>query len=357
MNAYDLLDAVNGVDTDMIQEAETAGPKSGARRKAWRKIAVAAACLTLAAVGGILRASAGRKETSVQERLLSALSSLKQSEGSSTYVKVRQIPLGNRIATYGGLSGPYHDDAFPAVQNQYTEKMQAFVGPVIYKQESVKWHAVTGLDGFKYLIREDEDGMLSLWEFMYFITVAEAETEGKPEEFRREWEQKMQAAYPGAVFSYYTYEEMFQTVYGVKSWEDIAGITAAPSQANNSDLGREIQKQVGTKVFDDPETIRAFYDCVTDAVCRGDSSWATYFRSTDPVRFTYSFSTDATDKLASGESIWGERWLTITLKNGTTIDCLKYNSLAGVFYENGAVFSELLSDEQVAVLNGIFGIR
>ena len=387
MNAYDLLDAVNGVDTDMIQKAETAGPKSGARRKTWRKIAVAAVCVTLAAVGGILWAGADRmhgKEPNsgitepsaenagpVQEQLLEILSSVTQSADVSQGLTMVDIPLGDRVAAYQGLTAPYASETFPAVKNQYTERLQAFAGPVVCEQESVKWravsepesvkwHAVSGLDGYKYLILEQADGTLSLWEFVCFVTAAEAEiddSEERKEEHRREWERIMEAAYPGAKFSSYTYGELFRTVYGVKSWEDIASITAAPSQANNTELGLAIQKQVGTKVFDDPETIRAFYDCVTQTVCTGRSSWVTYYRTVDPTRFSYSFSTDAADKLTSGESTWGDRWLTITLKNGTTIDRLKYKSLAGVLFEFNAIFSEPLSEEQVAVLNGIFGIR
>jgi len=68
-------------------------------------------------------------------------------------------------------------------------------------------------------------------------------------------------------------------------------------------------------------------------------------------------STDEDDKLMSGEETWADRYLTIMLRSGTTIDSWKYTALSGRFYEFGGIFTEPLAENEVYELNSIFGIE
>ena len=43
-----------------------------------------------------------------------------------------------------------------------------------------------------------------------------------------------------------------------------------------------------------------------------------------------------------GSPVWATRYLTITLRSGTTIDSWKYTALSGRFYEFGGIHTEPL---------------
>jgi hypothetical protein len=96
----------------------------------------------------------------------------------------------------------------------------------------------------------------------------------------------------------------------VESAEDI---TSTLSQANNTYLGQQIQKEVGINTDSNREGIVSFYNIVIDVVCFGAGRKSV----ADENRFPYSFSTDSEDKLTRGESAYATRGLTVTLGGGT----------------------------------------
>jgi hypothetical protein len=205
-------------------------------------------------------------------------------------------------------------------------KLEQYVGNEYLKTGSIIWYFPEGTNNLKYLIRKDADDSLTLWLFTSFET-EEDET--------------------------YTYGDVLSIIYGVESAEDIFSITSAPSKANNTDLGKKIQKEVGTHTDSGREDIAAFYNIVKDVVCFGADSESV----ADQNRFTYSFSTNSEDKLTSGESTYATRSLTVTLENGTTIDSWQYDALSGSFFEYGGIFTQPLPDDNVSALNQIFGIK
>ena len=83
------------------------------------------------------------------------------------------------------------------------------------------------------------------------------------------------------------------------------------------------------------------------------------------VRFTYSFSSEETEDpyfkgdylMFNAPALHGGRWLTVTLKSGTTIDDWKYQALSGVLWQYGGIVSDPLPEEDVMTLNGLFGIE
>lgn len=130
-------------------------------------------------------------------------------------------------------------------------------------------------------------------------------------------------------------------------------ISRCPSNSNDTDIGKVIQKKVGTKDYTAQIDIETFYNIIVDVVCYGTDRES----KGDSTHFMYSFSTDEQDKLTSGESTYGTRFIKITLTDGTTIDNWKYDTLTSCFFEYSGIFTEPLSDEDVIELNGIFDIK
>ncbi len=207
-----------------------------------------------------------------------------------------------------------------------SSKLEKYMGEEYQQDKDGTWYYPAGAENLKYLLRQNGEGILSLWVFSDFIVEEGAS---------------------------YTYGDVLDTIYGVDSAEDFISITAAPSDSNNTDIGKAIQEQIGISVYTDRKDMEDFYDIIVDVVCYGADSES----KGDHNRFSYSFSTDQQDKLTSGESTYGTRFLKITLADGTTIDSWKYDALAGCFFEYGGIFTEPLSDEDVHRLNDIFDIK
>ncbi len=237
-----------------------------------------------------------------------------------------RVTVGTRIANYEQVYG------------YGTEELADYIGtPYLTAEDEYQWYYPAGKTNLKYLIREDETGELTLWVFRSFVVerMAEIQTEHTN-------------------FSAYTYGEVCREIYGLNDASQIVQITAFPSTANNTDLGIQIQQEIGTTVYEDRDSIETFFAIAEAVVCFGESDWADYNAAEN--QYTYSFSTDAEDKLLSGEEIYGTRYLTITLEDGTTIDSWKYNALRGCFYEFGGIGTQVLPAEEVQQLNAIFGI-
>lgn len=222
-----------------------------------------------------------------------------------------------------------------------------YLGAAYDSADSRSWYCPKGMDTPQYLILE-EAGAYTLWIFRSF-QVRDPDSEAEEE---TEWYEEN---YPNLDFSPYTYGDVYRIIFGVESADEIAALTARPSTANNTAAGKEIQKQVGTHTWRDSETIQTFYDITKDVVCLGDSGWQDYYDTGS--RFTYSFSTNEQDKLTSGESTWGSRYLTVRLKGGGRIDSWKYDALKGMFYEFGGIGTVPLEEDEVYALNAIFDIQ
>ena len=116
---------------------------------------------------------------------------------------------------------------------------------------------------------------------------------------------------------------------------------------------KEFGGVVRTHTYTDREAINMFYNIVKDVICYGADG-------EDPAnetRFSYSFSTENSDKLTSGESTYGTRRISIEFKNGTILDSWKYSALSGSFFEYGGIYTEPLEENDVYALNDIFGIK
>ncbi|MBQ8518586.1 MAG: hypothetical protein IJ455_03130 [Agathobacter sp.] len=205
-------------------------------------------------------------------------------------------------------------------------RLKSLVGEEYTHNDSVKWYRVKGYENIKYLIQEDAYGDFSLWCFESFV-VSEGET--------------------------YTYGDILRIIYNVDSAEDIVSITTSPFKANNSDEGKAMQAEVGTHTYTDREDILAFYNIVKKVICYG----ADAENPADNTRFTYSFSVQDGHKLVAKDGIYGTRCISIEFTDGTVLDSWKYSALSGSFFEYGSIFTEPLDEEDVYILNDIFGIK
>ena len=356
MKGERIYKSLNFVDEAYIEESAPvirAGEKDV--RLKWAAVA-ACICLVVGAAAATVMQSSHSGGT-VQEQLLAAT---KSSGAMNTAARETELPIEGRIAVYEQI----YVGSAAAVDRQdspdSTEKLQPFVGDIYTQYGESSWYRVKGMDEIKYLISEDTEGTLRLWEYRSFLVMdgilatACFVTE-TPEDELAEIENSTREQFPDADLSPYTYGDVYRIIYNVESADDIVSITAAPSKSNNTDFGKQIQKQVGTHIYDDRDSITLFYGITANVACNGATGWGG--SNSERSRYTYSFSTEEDDKLTSGEETWASRYLTITLRSGTTIDSWKYTALSGRFYEFGGIFTEPLAETQVYEINSIFGIE
>lgn len=309
MNRDDLYRSIGEIDDDILERSERA---SRSRTKTiWLKWAAVAACLCLVFACGLFYHA--QNPDDFQTLVTQGSQTLMLQSATNSLLHQACIPIADQTAVY------WQVDANP-------DQLKRFMGAQFHETESAIWYRPEGSDNLKYLIRQGSSGKLTLWVFSSF-EMGDGET--------------------------YTYGDVLRIVFGVDNAEDIVSITTSPFTNNNTDLGKAIQKKIGTHTYDDPEDISAFYDVIQDVVCFGEGS----YNPSDDTRFTYSFSTDEIDKHDSGESTYGTRCLSITFADGTTLDSWKYAALSGSFFEYGALFTEPLEEDDVQILNEIFGIR
>lgn len=338
------------IDEKYVEEAAPAGRSVKKMRLAGWGV-VACVCLVVGAAAAI-RTSEGRK--TVQEQLLAAA---KTGGTMDTAAVETMIPVQGRIAVYEQIYAGSSTDIYDTPESpDSTENLQSFVGGIYIQYGENTWYRIKGMEEIKYLISEDAAGTLRLWKYRSFLVMdgilAQARENEATDDELVEIEGDTMGQFPDADLSPYTYGDVYRIIYNVESADDIVSITAAPSTSNNTDFGKQIQKKVGTHTYDDRDSVTLFYDSTVNVVCNSTACWGISERE-----YTYSFSTDDDDKLTSGEETWANRYLTITLRSGTTIDSWKYTALSGRFYEFGGIYTEPLDEGTVYALNGIFGIE
>ena len=301
MNVKKFSDAMSELDTKYIDEA--LNYKKKAKRRNWIKWGAMAACLCFVVVGSIL----------FNLHNLTDFNAMIGKTSVDTVAIMTSVPVDEWTAWYQQI-------------NLSEKELEIYVGDEYLKTDSRTWYFPDDVNNLKYLICKDAGDSLTLWMFISFAT----------EEVKT-----------------YTYGDVLSIIYGVHGADDIVSITTSPFQANNTDEGKAIQKKIGTHTNTDREAINMFYNIVKDVICYGADG-------EDPAnetRFSYSFSTENSDKLTSGESTYGTRRISIEFKNGTILDSWKYSALSGSFFEYGGIYTEPLEENDVYALNDIFGIK
>ncbi len=369
MKKEEVLEALGTLSPELIKEAEEAVP----RKRSWLRYAVPAAALLAVA---LIVMWAVRPKTSGQDDSLSPeqrlLAAVKGSEGQAqlNVSIIYLIPVGKRIACYEEqYVGPPN---VPIISPEYagsTAVLQPFVGEAYLITERGAWHAETpdnpqewfhvkDMEELKYLISRDSEGRLRLWKFDHFEMIDSYEKEA-----RAEIEERFRELLPDCDLSPYTYGDVYELIYHVKSAADIQSVTAAaPNLWVASTPEYRIQKEIGEKTISDSTGLQQFFDCTQAAVFHGSYGWVSFYRLEE--RFTYSFSDEKTsepmmdnDPYSSVRAIRAGRFLTVTLKSGTTIDDWKYQALIGIFWQWGGLTSDPLPERDVMTLNELFGIH
>lgn len=375
MNAKKFSNAMSELDTKYVDEA--LNYKKKAKKPGWIKWGAMAACLCVAIIGGICSRMFWNSPSNIDINYL--LSTANINEVSDLAISDYVI-IENRVALYGkvnldnGQDNGGTDDI--GTQNDIAESIEELLSKCLGKQfqenaiqvangvisdHTCTWYYPKGSGNLKYLIKEDFNGELSLWMFRSFVVDEKIIPEELDNEEKTSYEEEMASLtnfydtlFPGTIRSPYTYGEVYELIYGVTEANDIISITAEPSDANNTDLGKQIQNDIGTHTYTDRDDIDTFYAATKDLLCYGEDGWKGYYYMY--YRFSYSFSTDNQNKLSSGEMTYGSRYLTLILSDGTTIDSMKYDAIRGCIYEYHGIISAPINETVVLKVNDIFGI-
>ena len=181
----------------------------------------------------------------------------------------------------------------------------------LFQRKEGNWYTVKNAVPLRYLIREDEAGKLSVWEFICFNDD----------------------------------REVLSTIYSVRSASDIESIAFSPYLEDYGPWVPSQREASDTIVIRDEETIQSFYSILAKAECGG-------------IHYGFDLTWDEDPSRYHGEpgQILSFR-LRIECRNGAVIDSLLYSGDLGCFSELFGISIRELSDEDMAVMNRMTGIQ
>ncbi|MCM1327745.1 MAG: hypothetical protein NC094_13685 [Bacteroidales bacterium] len=179
------------------------------------------------------------------------------------------------------------------------------------------WYYISGHEDLQYLICE-KDRDYSLWKFGYFDS----------EE--------------------YPYSDVLQMVYKIMSADKITDIKVEPAKMDNTDEGKRIQEEIGTRLITNRDKINQLYQTLCTMTCYGNNRWDLIDYGDAEVAADIGLPDHAAVRMG--------RYLTLTMDNGNEIDGLKYTAVSGMFYEFSGVAYNRLGKEQAESVNEILGI-
>ena len=333
MKREDISDALELLDESMISHTlmvrrEKKKMRSN-RNNIWKMRYVAAAagfCLICAGVAAIWSVLQHEPESGlpqngywVQEQPIQ--------EGPEPEMQEQFAPISSLLASNSGNFMTQQTEKYAAVpiaqySGFYTEVPSAgssvlaeSMGKSIDNTE--EWHYVSGHSDLQYLIRNDGQES-SLWKFQCFDS------------------------------SEYPYNDVLKLVYRIDSADAITEIEVAPARMDNTDGGKKIQEEVGTRKITDRAAIETIYEVLSGMTCYGSGQWE---------RIDYGNVEAAGDgQTPSHEAVRLGRYLSITTDYGNVIDGLKYTAVSDMFYEFSGIAYSPLTEEQAASICEIVGI-
>lgn len=320
MEKEDLFECFGSLDDDLLKRSECGGEKmrKGIYFSGFLKYAGIAACL--AAVLGIGLLSMDNESPNPVFVVPESYHVAESDDSTSD----EQADLQDKSERYVNISMLLASDEAIEVQNLEIAAVEIKNDSAqYYKVASVesdilresiggdvpgtqKWHKVSGHEDMQYLISSEKEEC-SLWKF---------------ESFQKE-------SYP--------YSDVLQTIYNIRSAEDITAIIVAPATMDNSDMGKELQAKIGTSIVTDDEAIETVYNVLSGLTCYGGNHW-------DMIGLGEDTPSAMQSQVRSG------RYLTLATSQGMAIDTLKYTGISGMFYEYGGIaYSALTMEEKTAV--------
>ena len=333
MKREDISDALGLLDESMISHTLMVRRKKkkmrSNRNNIWKMRYIAAAagfCLICAGVAAIWSVLQHEPESGlpqngywVQEQPIQ--------EGPEPEMQEQFAPISSLLASNSGnfmeqQTGKYAAVPIEQYSGFYTEVPSAgssvlaeSMGKSIDNTE--EWHYVSGHSDLQYLIRNDGQES-SLWKFQCFDS------------------------------SEYPYNDVLKLVYRIDSADAITEIEVAPARMDNTDGGKKIQEEVGTRKITDRAAIETIYEVLSGMTCYGSGQWE---------RIDYGNVEAAGDgQTPSHEAVRLGRYLSITTDYGNVIDGLKYTAVSDMFYEFSGIAYSPLTEEQAASICEIVGI-
>ena len=333
MKREDISDALELLDESMISHTlmvrrEKKKMRSN-RNNIWKMRYVAAAagfCLICAGVAAIWSVLQHEPESGlpqngywVQEQPIQ--------EGPEPEMQEQFAPISSLLASNSGnfmeqQTGKYAVVPIEQYSGFYTEVPSAGISVLAESMgksidNTEEWHYVSGHSDLQYLIRNDGQES-SLWKFQCFDS------------------------------SEYPYNDVLKLVYRIDSADAITEIEVAPARMDNTDGGKKIQEEVGTRKITDRAAIETIYEVLSGMTCYGSGQWE---------RIDYGDVEAAGDgQTPSHEAVRLGRYLSITTDYGNVIDGLKYTAVSDMFYEFSGIAYSPLTEEQAASICEIIGI-
>ncbi|MBR6977208.1 MAG: hypothetical protein IKH74_02290 [Lachnospiraceae bacterium] len=243
------------------------------------------------------------------------------------------LPFGDRVALYSSLWLPSDTDEAATKANE--EILRSHLGELYYTG-LMKWYMVDDSVNLKNLIREEADGRLSLWQFSCFQT----------------WGGDMlQEEFPGKIIGDYEYKTLLATFYHVTSAEDIERVEILPTTGVRSTGNGTPAGGAQPILIEDPHDIQSIYDILRKMVCSGTGSMVD--NAADVNSENFFNAVNAHPALRSSL----ERDIRIVLKDGSSIQGLKYSAFQCAFYENGGIAYGGLDEEDIVAMNDFAEIR
>ena len=251
MKREDISDALGLVDESMISHALMVRRKKkklrSKRNNIWimRYAAAAGLCLVCAGVAAIWSVLRHEPESDlpqngywVQEQPIQ--------EGPEPETPEQFAPISSLLASNSGNFMAQQTEKYAAVpiaqySGFYTEVPSA--GSSVLAESMGKsidntgeWHYVSGHSDLQYLIRNDGQES-SLWKFQCFDS------------------------------GEYPYDDVLKLVYRIDSADAITEIEVAPARMDNTDAGKKIQEEVGTRKITDRAAIETIYEMLSGMTC------------------------------------------------------------------------------------------
>ena len=332
MKREDISDALGLVDESMISHALMVRRKKkklrSKRNNIWimRYAAAAGLCLVCAGVAAIWSVLRHGPESDlpqsgywVQEQPIL--------ESPEPQMPEQFVEISSLLASNNGNFMAQQTDKYATVPIEqysgfYTEVSSA--GSSVLAESMGKsigntgeWHYVSGHSDLQYLIRNDGQES-SLWKFQCFDS------------------------------GEYPYDDVLKLVYRIDSADAITEIEVAPARMDNTEAGKKIQEEVGTRKITDRAAIETIYEVLSGMTCYGSDQWE---------RIDYGDVEAAGDgQTPSHEAVRLGRYLSITTDYGNVIDGLKYTAVSDMFYEFSGIAYSPLTEEQAASICEIIGI-
>ncbi len=321
-----ISDALHLLDDDLIAHADKIR-KNPQRTQTIKKIAAffaAAACLCLlcaaAAVAPLLRQKAPARERFYDfrtgNRLTNTGNGTAGSTDNETFVSVESLLVSDSIQRQALLVAfvPVEDYTALYIGIPANETLSASLGAAV--PQTTQWYYVSGHRDMQYLI-QNIDGACTLWEFQCFTGDS------------------------------YPYADVLHLIYRLESPDDIVSVQVSPPNMINSDAGKKLQEEIGTRSITDRSEIEAVYRILSSLTCYGGDRW-------DLI--DYGNAEASTDSSGSLDAIELGRYLSLVTACGNEIDSLKYTAVSNMFYEYGGIAYNILSEEHGKEMREILGI-